>query len=151
MSAPPPRLTPVAVVRLLEADDADLLEHVVEGVFDARVRREWVGAFLSDPSHRIAVALEDGLVVGMATAVRYVHPDKPPELWINELGVAPGFRSRGIGGRLLDALLDEARASGCREAWVLADPDNAAAAALYEGRGGRRSDAAMYGWPLSQE
>lgn len=139
------------VVRLLEPDDAEVLEHVVEGVFDAEVRREWAEAFLTEPSHRIVVALEDGMVVGMATAVRYVHPDKLPELWVNELGVAPGFRSRGIGGRLLDALLDDARASGCREAWVLTDPDNEAAKALYAGRGGRTSDAAMYAWSLATD
>lgn len=135
-------------VRLLGPGDVEVLEHVVEGVFDAEVRREWARAFLTESNHRIVVALEDGMVVGMATAVRYVHPDKPPELWINEVGVAPGFRSRGIGGRLLDALLDEGRASGCGEAWVLADPDNGAAEALYAGRGGRRSDASMYAWPL---
>lgn len=141
----------MTLVRLLDANDLEVLDHVVEGVFDAEVRREWTTAFLDESSHRIVVALEDGMVVGMATGVRYVHPDKPPELWINELGVAPAFRSRGIGGRLLDALLEEARASGCAEAWVLTDPDNDAAAALYAGRGGRRSDVAMYAWTLTRE
>jgi hypothetical protein len=34
-------------------------------------------------------------VVGFASAVHYVHPDKAPELWINEVGVAePGDRIR---------------------------------------------------------
>ena len=136
------------VVRMLTAGDAPVLEWVAEGVFDAPVRPAFARAFLAEPGHRIAVALDADTVVGMATAVRYLHPDKRPELWINEVGVAPGFRGRGIGGRLVDVMLEEARAMGCREAWVLADPDNGAATRLYESRQGRGSTVTMYAWPV---
>lgn len=52
----------------------------------------WSAEFLRDPRHHIAVAIEDGVVVGIASGVHYLHPDKPPELFVNEVGVAPAFR-----------------------------------------------------------
>ena len=77
--------------------------------------------------------------MGFVSAVDYWHPDKPRELWINEVGVAPAWRHRGVGTRLLQKTLEHARALGCREAWVLTEPDNAAALALYSKLGGVRS------------
>jgi len=41
-----------------------------------------------DPRHHLVVAVEH-VVVGFCSAVDYIQPDKPPELWINEVGVAP--------------------------------------------------------------
>ena len=73
----------------------------------------------------------------MASAVHYIHPDKPPELWINEVGVAAAYQQQGIGGRLLRALFDRGRELGCGEAWVLTDWENEAARRLYASVGGR--------------
>jgi ribosomal protein S18 acetylase RimI-like enzyme len=75
----------------------------------------------------------------MASAVHYVHPDKPPELWINEVGVAPTHRAQGIGRRLLEALFERGRASGCRQAWVATEPGNMAARRLYAVAGGKEA------------
>ena len=52
-------------------------------------------------------------------------------------GVAPDHQRRGIGARLLDALLAKARELGCREAWVATESDNGPARALYRSHGGR--------------
>jgi hypothetical protein len=67
------------------------------------------------------VAIDDGLVVGFASGVHYIHPDKPPELWVNAL---------------LHALFDVGRVHNCRTAWVLTCRDNVAAMALYTSVGG---------------
>jgi hypothetical protein len=48
--------------------------------------------FLSDPRHHLAVAIDEGWVVGMASAVHYVHPDKAPQLFINEVAVTPPYQ-----------------------------------------------------------
>jgi aminoglycoside 6'-N-acetyltransferase I len=72
----------------------------------------------------------------MASAVNYVHPDKQPELWINEVGVSPAHRSRGIGAQLVRALLAEGKRLGCVEAWVLTERENAPALRLYASCGG---------------
>ena len=64
----------------------------------------------------------------MATAVHYVNPDKPPELWINEVDVA------------------------ATQAWALADEPNRVGRALYERAGGQPAaqPAIMYEFPLDQ-
>jgi aminoglycoside 6'-N-acetyltransferase I len=71
--------------------------------------------------------------------VHYVHPDKPPELWINEVGVAPTHRRLGIGRRLLDALFERGRSLGCRQAWVAIEPVKVAARRLSAAAGGKES------------
>ena len=76
-------------IRILGPGDAAALDRVAEGVFDNAVDPRWTAEFLADSRHHLAVAVDDGRVVGMASAVHHVHPDKPPELWIDEVGVAP--------------------------------------------------------------
>jgi aminoglycoside 6'-N-acetyltransferase I len=82
------------------------------------------------------VALVAEQVVGIATGVHYMHPDKTPELWVNEVGVAPSQQGRGIGKALMAALLEHAKTLGCKEAWVLTEEDNQAARRLYARAGG---------------
>lgn len=132
------------VVRILGRDDAGMLKRVAPGVFDHAIDARWSRAFFADPRHHLAVALDGGTVVGMVSAVEYVHPDKAPQLWINEVGVAPSHRRRGIARRLLDAMLEHGRALRCTEAWVLTDEANAAARRLYESAGGGHSPSLMY-------
>jgi len=118
-----------------EADIA-VLDRVAPEVFDDALEPRLTAEFLADPRHHIAVALADEVVVGFASAVHYVHPDKPSELWINEVGVTPSRHREGIGRELLRVLLDHARELGCAEAWVLTERDNEAARGLYVASGG---------------
>ena len=126
----------MAELRLLRLADSAVLANVAEEVFDGPVDPNLACEFLADPRHHICVALENGVVVGFASAVHYVHPDKPAELWINEVGVSPKFQRRGLAKAILDKLLVHARSLGCTEAWVLTDADNVAARALYASIGG---------------
>jgi ribosomal protein S18 acetylase RimI-like enzyme len=89
--------------------------------------------------------------VGIVSAVHYVHPDKPTELWINEVGVAPEYRRRGVGAALIERMLAHARELGCELAWVLTDDSNAAALRLYSASGGVRAKelAVMFEFDLS--
>ena len=80
--------------------DEALLARVAPGVFDEPIDSRRSARFLEDPRHHIAVAVDDGLIVGFATALHYINPDKPPELWINEVGVAASHRRRGCGKKL---------------------------------------------------
>jgi len=124
-------------IRVLGPADAPLLlHHVADEVFDHPVDPALADEFLNDPRHALCVAIDDGVVVGMASGVRYVHPDKPSELWINEVGVAPTHQRRGLAKAILAELLAHAKREGCHEAWVLTDDDNTAARALYTAAGG---------------
>lgn len=138
-------------VRLLHASDADVLGNVVEDVFDQPVDRALAVEFLGDPRHHLAVALDGETVVGFVSAVDYLHPDKPRELWINEVGVSPAYQGRGIAKALLKLMLDHAHEIDCVEAWVLTDDANGPANALYRSAAGQPHEPAqrMYSFPLS--
>lgn len=123
-------------IRILRVGDENVLSRVAPDVFDNAVDPALVREFLADPHHHIAVAIDAGTVVGFASGVDYIHPDKPRELWINEVGVAPTHRRRGIGKGVLQALTEHGRALGCGVAWVLTDRENDAARALYASAGG---------------
>ena len=123
-------------IEILGPGDVVTLLNVAEHVFDHPVRQELITEFLGDPRHHLAVAVEKERVVGFASAVHYVHPDKLPELWINEMGVAPDHQRKGLGKKLLRALFALGRELGCGEAWVLTERTNRAATQLYSSLGG---------------
>src|SRR4051812_9880914 len=54
-------------IRLLGPRDAHVLDHVARGVFDNEIDPHWTEEFLADPRHHLAVAVDDGVVVGMAS------------------------------------------------------------------------------------
>lgn len=126
-------------IKVLQRRDAAVLDQVAPGVFDKPIDSRLTGEFLNDSRHHLAVAIDNGRVVGFASGVHYVHPDKPAELWVNELGVAPSHHGRGLGKAVLRELLRIGRELGCGEAWVLTDRENAAAMRLYASVGGEES------------
>lgn len=126
----------IPTIRILGLEDAAVLDRVALGVFDNAVDPRWAAEFLADSRHHLAVALDADLVVGMASGVHYVHPDKPPELWVNEVAVAPTHQGQGIGRQMLEALFERGRSLGCRGAWVATEPSNTKARRLYAAVGG---------------
>jgi ribosomal protein S18 acetylase RimI-like enzyme len=127
-------------VRLLGPDDLDLLLEADPDVFDLPCRRDRAEAFLAEPRHHIAGAIEGGRLVGMATALDCLRPDKPPERFIAEVGVAARLHRRGIGLRLVRLMVEHGRALGCASAWVATELDNAPARAFYRAAGGVPDD-----------
>jgi ribosomal protein S18 acetylase RimI-like enzyme len=123
-------------IKVLHRGDENVLMTVAPAVFDNPIDTELTKEFLEDPRHHIAVAIDDGLVVGFASGVHYIHPDKPPELWVNEVGLAPTHRRRGLGKAVLKALFEVGRAQNCTVAWVLTYRTNVSAMALYSSVGG---------------
>jgi ribosomal protein S18 acetylase RimI-like enzyme len=141
------------IVRLLTSADVSVLECADPDVFDNPVRLDLAGQYLNQPGNLLAVAIDAGTVVGMASAIAYVHPDKPLALFINEVGVSARYHRRGIGKRLIQALLEQGRIMGCTEAWVATEEDNGAARALYSSIEGKEDPAraVVYTWPLSRQ
>jgi ribosomal protein S18 acetylase RimI-like enzyme len=106
--------------------------------------------FLADPGHHLLVAYEADVPAGFVTGVEMTHPDKGTEMFLYELGVAEGLRSRGIGRSLVAALAQLARDRGCYGMWVLTDPGNAAAQTAYSAAGGvREADQAFIPWTFT--
>lgn len=137
-------------VKVLSNADLSQLKNVAVDVFDNPVDETFAREFLDDPRHHIVVAISNATVVGFASAVHYIHPDKPPELWINEVGVAPSHQKLGIGKAIMKEMLNLGRRLGCRNAWVLTDRSNEPANRLYSSTGGQtgEEDTVMYEFDL---
>lgn len=125
---------PVEIVRV-GPGEAALLECVAEDVFDEAIDPGLLSAYLAESGHLLVVAVADGAVVGQARGMVHRHPDRPAELYVDNLGVTPGLQRRGIATRMLDELAGWARDHGCTEGWVATETDNDAARRLYEARG----------------
>lgn len=145
-------LEPVEI-EILNAADTAVLERVDPDVFDNPVRVDLVVEYLASPGNVLAVAIQSGVVVGMASAIAYVHPDKPLALFINEVGVAQRCRRQGLGKRLMRALLEQGRIMGCTEAWVATEENNTAARSLYTSVAGNEDPtrAVVYTWSISDK
>jgi ribosomal protein S18 acetylase RimI-like enzyme len=120
---------------LVEASESGIFEHVAPGTFDRALDTRLLADFLNDTRHHIAVAMDGEMLVGFVSAVDYVHPDKPRQMWVNEVGVAESYRGAGVGRGLMELMVQRARDLGASELWVLTDEDNAAAQALYRSAG----------------
>jgi len=140
-------------IKTLQSGDLLLFDNVANDVFDHPINSSLAREFLEDPRYHIVVAFADGLIVGFASAVHYIHPDKPSELWINEVAVAPSHQKRGIAKAILKELLQLGRELGCRNAWVLTDRNNEAANHLYRSVGGQigEEDTVMYEFKIIEK
>jgi ribosomal protein S18 acetylase RimI-like enzyme len=130
-------------IKTLNRNDAQLLNNVAPSLFDKPINSVLCIEFLNDPRHHIVVAIERGVVVGFVSAVHYIHPDKPVELWINEVSVAPEYRRRDIAKDLLRSMFGVGSKLGCKEAWVLTDRSNIAGMKTYSSVGGEEYNKEM--------
>jgi ribosomal protein S18 acetylase RimI-like enzyme len=99
--------------------------------FDRDQRRARMAAAVGDPSRRGFVAVAGrGVIVGNASMAVAGYG-------VADIGmaVAEGWRGRGVGGRLLDALLAAAPSTGAHKVALEVWPHNERAIALYRSRG----------------
>ena len=118
-------------LKRLSTADAGIFAQIAPDVFDLPVDAERLAAYLAAPGHIMVVALEDDLIVGQCAGVIHRHPDKPTELYVDEVGTASTHRRQGIAEAMLNELFAWGREFGCEEAWLGTELDNAAANALY--------------------
>jgi len=93
-------------------------------------RREWLAA--RGPRHPVIVAEADGAIVGWGSL--NVFNARPAYQHVADLSVyvERGWRGRGVGHRLLEGLVDRARAIGYHKMVLATFPTNAGGARLYE-------------------
>jgi RimJ/RimL family protein N-acetyltransferase len=104
-----------------------------EGGFDIAEREARIAESLANPmKHRSVIAQDQdsGAIVGMASAALAAYG-------VADIGmsVIRSWRGRGLGGRLLDAILDEVRDLGAHKVSLQVFPHNARAIGLYRTRG----------------
>ena len=103
----------------------------------------YVARYLATPGMGLMLAWTGQRAVGLLSYM--VRPNlfhAAPACQIENLGVAAGYRSRGIGGKLVEELLRRAAALGCAEVSVTTMPDNADAIRFYRRHG--LADEALY-------
>lgn len=133
--------------RRLGAEDIATVLAADDSVFDNRPERSQAQAFLSRPDNILIAAFDGSRMVGMATGTMLFHPDKPPAFFVQEIGTAESHRRRGIASRLLELLLDAARAAGSDGIWLGTEIDNNAARGLYRKLGaGEHMGFVLYDW-----
>jgi len=84
--------------------------------------------FLGIPGAVSVLARADGELAGFAIG----YPDSPDLARVVTLDVSPFFRRRGLGQKLLDALLGRLAASGATRALLEVDVRNSGAIAFYQ-------------------
>lgn len=135
------------IIRLTAAN-ADLLRNIAEDVFDMDVVPERLRAYLAEPVNLMIIAVDGDLVIGQAAAVIHKHPDKPDELFIDEVGVSPDWRQRGIARRMMQAMFQLGRSLGCQASWLGTEVDNLPARRLYESFGEDGVEIVMFDFDL---
>lgn len=118
-------------VRRMHAGNEALFQRVAPEVFDEPVVADRLHDYLRSPGHIMVLAFEGDLVVGQCAGVLHRHPDKPTELYVDEVGTASTHRRMGIARLMMDELFAWGRELGCVEAWLGTETDNEPAKALY--------------------
>lgn len=139
------------VFRRLAPNDVALLQDVAEDVFDHPIDPERARRFLADRRAILVVAVDSGTVVGQIQAIVHLHPDAPPDLFIDNLGVAPAWRRRGIARDLIALARAAGREEGADEGWVLTEGDDEVAGAVYRNAGGAASPTILFTFPAGME
>ena len=105
--------------------------------------------FLADPRTFLLVVEDGDVAVGWLYAYELVRPDGRRASLLYEIEVAEEARGRGCGRALIEALLAKARSRGHFETWVLSEPGNEAAEALYSATAGQAAPQIMFTWELA--
>jgi ribosomal protein S18 acetylase RimI-like enzyme len=119
---------------------------VQPGLFDEDIRPDQAAAFLADPANWILIAYDGAMAVGMLTGTVLRHPDKPPSLFVNEVGTREDWQRRGIARAMLQAVLARARTAGVEGVWLGTETDNLPAQGLYRALRATEVAGVFYGW-----
>jgi ribosomal protein S18 acetylase RimI-like enzyme len=118
-------------VRRMTAGDEAAFQSIAPDVFDEPINAARLHTYLREPNHLMVLAFEGELVVGQCAGVIHRHPDKPTELYVDEVGAASTHLRQGIARAMMDELFQWGRELGCAEAWLGTETDNEPAKALY--------------------
>ena len=130
-------------IRLARLDDLDALVALENATFSTdRAERRAIRHAIRSPSMSVLVALleeEDGtnVLIGAATLERRRNSRNAR---LSSIAVSSSRTGLGLGGRLMQAVEDEARRHGCTRLRLEVRADNGAGLRLYERRGYTRFD-----------
>jgi L-amino acid N-acyltransferase YncA len=137
-------MTAIAIRAATEADAGVICQIYNQGIEDRiatletelltpEERRQWLAA--RGPRHPVFVAVAEETVVGWSSL--NVYNPRPAYQYVADLSVyvERGWRGRGVGRRLLEHLIERARALDYHKMMLSTFPFNASGVALYERMG----------------
>lgn len=127
-------------LRMATIDDLSEIERAGNQLFDHKIKNNRAVEFFNDPRHHLVLACHDDEAIGMASGFHYVHPDKDPVLFVNEVAVIEAYQNQGIGRKLVKLLCEHGKQIGCNEAWVGTEESNYSARNTYLAAGGIPDD-----------
>ena len=141
-------MTAIAIRAATEADAAAICLAYNQGIEDriatleteprtAEERRQWLAG--RGPRHPVFVAEAAAMVVGWSSL--NVYNPRPAYQYVADFSIyiERGWRAKGVGRRLLEHLIEQARALGYHKMMLSTFPFNASGAALYERMGFTRA------------
>jgi len=136
-------------IRTLDPEDAAAAQALVERFHRSRVSLSYLRTILASARNVLLVAEVEAAPVGFVWA-HWIDRLRLEErqLFLYEIEVAPEHRRRGIGTRLVRALLAQAASAGS-DAFVLTNRSNPGAVAFFKGLGGvtKRGDDLLLAYP----
>ena len=141
-------------IHRIDPSKLHLFDRIAPEVFDEAVDSARLRDYVADEANLMVLAVAEGsggapLVVGQCAAVLHRHPDKPTELYVDELGTAATHRRQGIGRALMLSMIEWGREKGCGEGWLATELDNLPARSLYDDLLGKSEEIVMYEIDLS--
>jgi len=138
-------------IQRITSENTSLLARLAEDVFDDDIASPWLDEYVQARDHALFVALDDDRVIGQGRGVLHRQPDSACDLYIDNLGVAPAQKRRGVATALVGALIAWARAeTSCRSVWLATELDNDEARSFYEAAGFKGEDVRYYAKDLPE-
>lgn len=101
-----------------------------------------------EPGGTIAIAEIDGEAIGCGALVPPHHDPDDGRKWLElvKMATSPEAQGQGVGAKVLDFLINEAKRQDCEAIWLETNDKLGAATRLYERKGFRRL-ASEEAWP----
>lgn len=118
-------------IRVARSDDLEAVVEIERVAFgDPWTRRMFSTHLAQTGGNDFLVAYDAGRIVGYAISQTVVDESE-----LLNIAVDPAQRNRGIGARLLDAMMERCEVRGAADMWLEVRASNADARKLYAGRG----------------
>ena len=146
-------------IRPAEKDEVQKLQNLNDEVFvdnhkyDPDLKMDWAQSsvgknyftdLLNNPEAICFIAEEGDIPVGyIAAAPKDIDYRLSKYIEIENMGVSPSHRSKGIGSMLIEKVLELAREKGFQKAYVNAYSDNIKAIDFYEKSGFKKIDVSL--------
>lgn len=146
-------------IRIAKAEEVKTLQNLNDEVFidnsmyDPDIKLDWAqsekgkGYFsrmLNDKNAICLIAEEEGCPIGyIAAAPREFGHRLKKYIEVENMGVSPSHRSKGVGTELMNKCLEIARQRGFQSVYVTSYNDNNKAVAFYERNGFKRIDMSL--------